>query len=960
MATVNWKNSSTSGNWFTASNWSTGQVPNSTSTVSVQGNGNTAITISNNTASTGSSLSIYNSNLSITNGALYTPSSLSLGSDWIYLQGGTISASSIADVYNNYSYIYGYGAVNTNYSNHLNLSAQGGTLVVSGAGYYDNYQISANSTLELGGTSYSANTYSGQSNNIVFLGANAILKIDDPTHFLSYGGISSITGFAAGDKIDLVGIRATSASYSGNTLTVNQTNGQQYIIKNISGSFSGYTPTVTSDGNGGTFIGLSVAPSLPTSGTVTTFLANAANIPVNGFVIYDTSANIVTNLDTLQANIAKISYITQTGTVAPLSITANQLANDASVFGHISGSYTLNVNGVAASSVASNSSNSHITTMSVRDSAANLVSNLDTLQNNLSKISTITVSNGATLSVSSAQASNDASVLSLIRQYGGNYTVQASSGTVATFLANVPNNAVNGFVINDTSANIAPNLDALQANIGKISYITQIGAVAPLSITANQLANDASVFGHISGSYSLNVSGVSAGSVASHSSNSHITKMSVSDTAANLVSNLDTLQNNLSKITSVTVANGLTLSVSSEQASKDYSVLSLITQFGGSYIVQAPTSGTISTFLANTSNSNGSNSFAISDTSANVASNLDVLQANLSKISAITLSGNNSPMAITATQLKSDASVLAKISDFYTLAVSATPASLVSSEFANAHVTSVSITDTAANFIANLNAINAKANYITSITLTDSHVLGITASQQTADAALLSKIIGGYSLSNTVTLSSGSTYNAQPNQTITGVSGLNKVVFSAPAANFSVSITGSSATLVDNLGSFGTETLNKIQRVQFNDGTAIALDFQPGQNAYSAAMIIGTAFGASKVSTYFAPGVSLVDAGQSNIQIASTIQQLGLIESAVGSNSNTAWVGFIYKNVVGVAPDLLTEKLYVNNLNNGAYTKASLLALAINAAENGVGSLADQINLVGLQANGLSYHPGLS
>ena len=214
-----------------------------------------------------------------------------------------------------------------------------------------------------------------------------------------------------------------------------------------------------------------------------------------------------------------------------------------------------------------------------------------------------------------------------------------------------------------------------------------------------------------------------------------------------------------------------------------------------------------------------------------------------------------------------------------------------------------------------------------------------------------------YTLANTtVTLSPNSTYTAQPNQTINGTSGVNKVVFSEPASNFTVSLSGSTATLVDKVGTFGTETLNNVQRAVFNDGF-LALDFQPGQNCHLTAMMIGTAFGASKVSAYFAAGVSLYDAGQTNLQVATLIQQLGLIESQIGSTSNKAWVDFVYKNVVGVAADTASEATFVNALNNSTYTKASLLALAAGVADSGGGTLATQINLVGLQAHGLSYHP---
>ena len=213
---------------------------------------------------------------------------------------------------------------------------------------------------------------------------------------------------------------------------------------------------------------------------------------------------------------------------------------------------------------------------------------------------------------------------------------------------------------------------------------------------------------------------------------------------------------------------------------------------------------------------------------------------------------------------------------------------------------------------------------------------------------------------NAVTLPANSIYNASPNQTITGTMGVNKVVFTEPASNFRVSISGTTVTLVDTIGTFGTETLNNVQRVQFNDGTALALDFLPAQNGYLTAMLIGTAFGASLVPSYFATRVALYDSGQTNLQITTVIEQLGLIESQIGSTSNKAWVDFVYKNVMGVAPDSVSEATFVNNLNNGIYTKATLLALAVDFADSGGGTLATQINLIGLQSHGLSYQSILS
>jgi len=167
--------------------------------------------------------------------------------------------------------------------------------------------------------------------------------------------------------------------------------------------------------------------------------------------------------------------------------------------------------------------------------------------------------------------------------------------------------------------------------------------------------------------------------------------------------------------------------------------------------------------------------------------------------------------------------------------------------------------------------------------------------------------------------------------------------------NQNIGLTG--YTITDNTKTFNTLQINQVERVQFTDGT-LAVDFSQGQSAYQSAMMIGAAFGENHVNTYFSAGLFLYDQGQTNLQVATLIESMGLIESQIGSISNTAYVNFIYKNVVGITPDTLTESMFVNALNTGVYTKASLLALAA-----GVSNLEQQIDLTGLQQNGLFYHP---
>jgi len=200
-----------------------------------------------------------------------------------------------------------------------------------------------------------------------------------------------------------------------------------------------------------------------------------------------------------------------------------------------------------------------------------------------------------------------------------------------------------------------------------------------------------------------------------------------------------------------------------------------------------------------------------------------------------------------------------------------------------------------------------------------------------------------------------------------GTGGINTAVLAAPYKNFSLAITPvfdaatkqndlSGFTLTDNTNTFNTLQLSAVQRIQFSDGV-LALDLSPGQNAFKAAMLVSEAFGAAKLSTYFPQAVSFEDKGQTDAQTCALIVQLGLIESQIGSTSNQAFVDFLYLNATGNTIDTATETQYVNALQNGTYTKTSLLTYAVSSVGLGFGNVGAQIALTGLQGKGLFYVP---
>ncbi|WP_322993517.1 hypothetical protein [Limnohabitans sp.] len=155
--------------------------------------------------------------------------------------------------------------------------------------------------------------------------------------------------------------------------------------------------------------------------------------------------------------------------------------------------------------------------------------------------------------------------------------------------------------------------------------------------------------------------------------------------------------------------------------------------------------------------------------------------------------------------------------------------------------------------------------------------------------------------------------------------------------------------VTDKVGIDGSQYLHAVERLQFTDGT-LAFDFQPGENGYKAAMLIGAAFGAQSVGTFFAPAVQLFDQGKTTAEMAQLVVDLKLIENTIGNTSNKAFVVEVYENVVGMKPDIFSEAIYINYLDTGAMSKAQLLTMAASA-----GLLETQINLTGLQTTGVFY-----
>ena len=382
---------------------------------------------------------------------------------------------------------------------------------------------------------------------------------------------------------------------------------------------------------------------------VSTVLSNSK---VTSLAVSDTSADIVTNIAALQANIAKITAIV-VSPAAPLGLSATQFIADADVLTKI-GTYTATVSGVLAVNVATVIANTKVLSLGVLDTSANVVSNIAALQTNIGKITSIVLSSPAPLALTAAQLTTDAGVLTKI----GTYTATVSGVLAANVRTVLSNSNVTSLAVSDTSVNLVANLDTLHTNIAKITTIA-VTPAAFLALSATQLSADADVLTKMS-TYSATVSGVAAANVGSILSNSKVTSLAVSDTSADIVTNIAALQANIAKITAIVVSPAAPLGLSATQFSADATALTKMGAF------TATVSGVLAVNVGAVLSNTHVTSIVVSDTSANIVANLDAIQklvaipANSAKISSIA-SSDGQNLNVSAIQLASDSTALAKV-----------------------------------------------------------------------------------------------------------------------------------------------------------------------------------------------------------------------------------------------------------------------------------------------------------
>ncbi|CAH2602485.1 Calpain catalytic domain-containing protein [Rhodovastum atsumiense] len=369
-----------------------------------------------------------------------------------------------------------------------------------------------------------------------------------------------------------------------------------------------------------------------TGATVAGAAALQANAKVTSFTVGDTAANVVAGLSALKAD-TKLGAITLTDAGQPsLTLTSAAYTAGSAVIAKITGSYTLAVTGATVGTATALQGNAKVTSFTVGDTAANVVTGLSALASD-AKLSAITLTDAGrpSLTLTSAAFTAGSAVLAKITS---SYNLTVTGATVGTAAALQGNAKVTSFTIGDTAANVVAGLSALGAD-AKLGTITLTDAGRPsLTLTSAAYSAGSAVLAKITSSYTLAVTGVAVANATTLQGNAKVTSFAIGDTAANVVAGLSALKAD-TKLNAITLtdAGRPSLALTSAAYSAGSAVLAKITS---SYDLVV-TGASVTNAAALQANAKVT-SFTLSDTAANVKAALPALNAD-TKLTQMTIVG---------------------------------------------------------------------------------------------------------------------------------------------------------------------------------------------------------------------------------------------------------------------------------------------------------------------------------
>jgi len=647
------------------------------------------------------------------------------------------------------------------------------------------------------------------------------------------------------------------------------------------------------------------------------------------------------NLDKLDALGTKLNSISSNSD--NIAISYDQYTKRSATLAKINYTGKLVVSDAGASAAKQLKDDTGVATFTVKDSAAKLVEKFTDLSDAVAaaKLTQLKLTDNGSINLTATQYTGANSLLNKVKDANGgtDFKLQLSGATAGTLVALYTNSNhysnVTKVSISDTSANISAKLTDLGAafSASKLGDIRLTGTAADISITKTQLdnANIAGALGKISGidgtlgNYTLDVTGVSAdGASGLIGSNSKVAKVSVSDTSANITTNLASIvgisASKLKAVEATDYANNEITIASSDLASASYTAV--LGKMGGNYKLNVTDVSAASAKTLTDANSKVSH-LTVKDTGASISGKLTDLNAlkDSGKLTNISFAVPENNTLILTTGQYNDNSVSALTilnGGDYKLSISGVTVDDATNDAKNVnidtHVTSYSVKDVGANIQAKLLELDSRGDKIGSINWTDTvdgngadQALSITGLQYHNYIGTLSKINGGEYNAHITELSAADTAAAENDANISEFS------VKDTAANLGANLTALQAS-----AAAGTV---KIQAIEQNGAGDVAMSATAYTASTEARALMTTSSITMTVSDVAAADVGTVigDAQVTSISVSDTasnlVAKLGDLVTPGDLDTNVAKITAVTVNDNNVLD--LTGAQYADNVAAG-------------------------------------------
>ncbi|GIL39479.1 DUF4214 domain-containing protein [Roseiterribacter gracilis] len=178
------------------------------------------------------------------------------------------------------------------------------------------------------------------------------------------------------------------------------------------------------------------------------------------------------------------------------------------------------------------------------------------------------------------------------------------------------------------------------------------------------------------------------------------------------------------------------------------------------------------------------------------------------------------------------------------------------------------------------------------------------------------------------------------NDAIDGGAGIDTAVYALAFSNYTVTRSGTNATVAAKTGLEGTDALASIERLRFSDGVVL---LDQGSNGPAAFRLYQAAFARSPDEGGLKVQIHAMDTGTSLLQLARNFIGSGEFQAKYGSPDNAGYATALYKNVLGRDPDAGGLKVQVDALNGGLSREQML----VNFSESGENLALTQVKTVG-------------